>query len=415
MSRNEAAIGFDDVRRAAAVIAGQVIATPLIPSPRLSDLTGASVFVKHENMQATGAFKERGALNRLLALSSDERARGVVAMSAGNHAQALAYHAGRLSIPATIVMPVGTPLVKAENTRGHGAEVILEGANLSESEDVARRLSRERGLTLVHPYDDPLVMAGQGTIALEMLAACPDLDDIVVPIGGGGLVSGIAVAAKATRPDIRIVGVEAALYPSCVNALRGEDAPIGGATLAEGIAVKNVGRLTLPIIREFVSEIVLVDEPTIERAVNAYATLCRTMAEGAGAAGLAAMLSRPDLFQGRRVGLVLCGGNIDARLLASVMVRQLEREDRIASFRITSPDRPGLLGEIASRLGQLGANILEVSHGRLFLDVPAKGVSVDLTIETRSREHTAAILEALASEQLNPRRIGPAGLSETNF
>ena len=415
MTEPAPAIGIEDVRRAAAAIAGQVLVTPLLPAPRLSDLTGATVFVKHENMQPTGAFKERGALNRLLALSAEDRARGVVAMSAGNHAQAVAYHARRLGIAATIVMPAVTPLVKAENTRGHGAEVVLEGATLAESELVARRLATERGLTLVHPYDDPLVMAGQGTVALEMLEAIPDLDDIVVPIGGGGLIAGIAVAARAIRPDIRIVGVEAGLYPSCHNALRGEDSPIGGSTLAEGIAVKNVGRLTLPIIRALVSEIVLVDEPTIERAVNAYATLCRTMAEGAGAAGLAAMLARPDLFRGRRVGLVLCGGNIDARLLASVMVRELERDDRIASFRITSPDRPGLLGEIATRLGALGANILEVSHGRLFLDVPAKGVSVDVTIETRSREHTAAILDAFAAEGLNPRRVGPVGLSETNF
>jgi threonine dehydratase len=336
-------------------------------------------------------------------------------MSAGNHAQAVAYHAARLGVPATIVMPAVTPLVKAENTRGHGAEVVLEGDTLADSEVVARRLAAERGLALVHPYDDPLIMAGQGTIAIEMLSEIPDLDDLVVPIGGGGLISGIAVAARALRPQIRIVGVEAALYPSCHNAIRGEDAAIGGATLAEGIAVKNVGSLTLPIIRALVAEIVLVDEPTIERAVNAYATLCRTMAEGAGAAGLAAMLARPDLFRGRRVGLVLCGGNIDARLLASVMVRELERDDRIASFRITSPDRPGLLGEIATRLGTLGANILEVSHGRLFLDVPAKGVSVDVTIETRSREHTAAILDALAAQGLNPRRVGPVGLSETNL
>ncbi|MDB5559665.1 MAG: threonine ammonia-lyase [Enterovirga sp.] len=415
MTEPTLAIDLADIRRAASALAGQVLATPILPAPRLSALTGASVFVKHVNMQATGSFKERGALNRLQALDAGERSRGVVAMSAGNHAQAVAYHARRLGIPATIVMPQGTPLVKAENTRGHGAEVVLEGATLADSELVARRLAAERGLTLVHPYDDALVMAGQGTIALEMLAAEPDLDDIVVPIGGGGLISGIAVAAKALRPEIRIIGVEAALYPSCANALGGGDAPIGGATIAEGIAVKNVGRLTLPIIRALVSEIVLVEEPVIERAVNAYATLCRTMAEGAGAAGLAAMLARPEIFRGRRVGLVLCGGNIDARLLASVMVRELEREDRITSFRITSPDRPGLLGEIATRLGALGANILEVSHGRLFLDVPAKGVSVDVTIETRSRQHTAAILDALAAQGLDPRRIGPVGLSETNF
>ncbi len=409
------AIGPADIRRAAAAIAGQVVVTPCLAAPRLSALTGATVFVKYENMQATGAFKARGALNKLLSLSSDERARGVVAMSAGNHAQAVAYHAARLGIAAAIVMPATTPLVKAENTRAHGADVILHGETLAESAERAADLGRERGYVLVHPYDDPLIMAGQGTLAFEMLDAVPDLDDIVVPMGGGGLISGIAVAAKSVRPDIRIVGVEAALYPSVDNALRGAAAPVGGPTLAEGIAVKNVGRLTLPVIREFVSEIVLVGEPALERAVDAYANLCRTMAEGAGAAGLAAMLTRPDLFAGRRVGLVLCGGNIDARLLASVMVRQLERDDRIASFRLTMSDRPGLLGTVASRLGELGANILEVAHGRLFLDVPAKGVSIDVTVETRSARHTAAIMEALSADGLSPRRIGPAGLSETAY
>ncbi|WP_375461350.1 threonine ammonia-lyase [uncultured Enterovirga sp.] len=409
------AITVEDVRAAASVIAGRVLETPTMPAPGLSDLTGATVFVKHENMQATGSFKERGALVKLDSLTPEERRRGVVAMSAGNHAQAVAYHARRLGIPATIVMPVGTPLVKAENTRSHGAEVLLDGETLADSAEHVARLVRERGLVLVHPYDDARVMAGQGTIALEMLAAIPDLDDLVVPIGGGGLISGMAVAARAVRPGIRIVGVEAALFPSFCNAIRGEDSPIGGQTLAEGIAVKTVGRLTLPIVRDLVEPIVLVDETLIERAVAAFATLSRTMAEGAGAAGLAAMLARPDLFAGRRVGLVLCGGNIDARLLASVMVRELERDDRIASFRITTGDRPGLLGSLATRLGQLGANILEVSHGRLFLDVPAKGVTVDVTIETRNSRHTSDVLTALAEDGLNPRRIGPSGLSETAY
>ncbi len=403
------------MRAAAAVLAGHVLVTPMLPAQRLSDLTGASVFVKHENMQATGSFKERGALAKLASLGANERRRGVVAMSAGNHAQAVAYHARRLGIPATIVMPLGTPLVKAENTRSYGATVLLEGETLVEAADRARELAAGGELVLVHPYDDPLVMAGQGTIAPEMLDAVPDLDDLVVPIGGGGLISGIAVAAKALRPGIRIVGVEAALFPSFANAIRGEDAPIGGPTLAEGIAVKIVGRLTLPIITDLVSEIILVEEPLIERAVNAFATLSRTMAEGAGAAGLAGMLARPDLFHGRRVGLVLCGGNIDARLLASVMVRELEREDRIISFRITAGDRPGLLGLVASRLGELGANILEVSHGRLFLDVPAKGVSVDVTIETRNSEHTSNVLRTLTAEGLSPRRIGTSGLSEPAY
>ncbi len=409
------AITIDDVQRAARTIQGQVLRTPLVPAPRLSQLTGATVCVKHENMQPTGSFKERGAVNKLDGLTPDERRRGVIAMSAGNHAQAVAYHAKRLGIPATIVMPVTTPLVKAENTRAHGARVILHGETLAESAEKAQALSRDDGFVFVHPYDDPAVMAGQGTVALEMLADAPQLDQIVVPIGGGGLISGIAVAAKALKPAIEIVGVEAALYPSFANAIRGEDRPIGGPTLAEGIAVKTVGRLPLPIVRDLVSDIILVDEPAIERAVNAYATLQRTMAEGAGAAGLAAMLSEPERFRGRRVGLVLCGGNIDARLLASVMVRELERDDRIASFRVTTNDRPGLLGRLASRLGELGANILEVSHGRLFLDVPAKGVTIDITIETRDGRHTAEVIAALAADGLAPQRLNAAGLSETAF
>ena len=409
------AITIEDVKRAAAIVEGQVLRTPIVPAPRLSQLTDSTVYVKHENMQPTGSFKERGAVTKLDSLSAAERGRGVIAMSAGNHAQAVAYHARRLGIPATIVMPESAPLVKAENTRAYGARVILHGETLYESAAHAREIAGREGLAFVHPYDDARVMAGQGTVALEMLADVPDLDQIVVPIGGGGLISGIAVAAKALNPSIEIVGVEAALYPSFLNALQGDNRPIGGATLAEGIAVKTVGQLPLPIVRDLVSAIVAVEEPLIERAVNAYATLQRTMAEGAGAAGLAAMLADPERFRGKRVGLVLCGGNIDARILASVMVRELERDDRIASFRITSNDRPGVLGRVASLLGSLGANILEVSHGRLFLDVPAKGVSIDITIETRDRMHTLEVFEALAAEGLAPRRIDSRGLSETAY
>jgi threonine dehydratase len=409
------AIGIDDIHRAAETIKGQVLRTPLVPAPRLSQLAGATVCVKHENMQPTGSFKERGAVNKLDGLNSDERRRGVIAMSAGNHAQAVAYHAKRLGIPATIVMPESTPLVKAENTRAHGARVILFGETLSESAERAHAVAEEESLVFVHPYDDPAVMAGQGTVGLEMLADAPDVDQIVVPIGGGGLISGIATAVKALKPAVEIIGVEAALYPSFRNVIRQENRAIGGATLAEGIAVKTVGRLPLPIVRDLVSDIILVDEPAIERAVNAYATLQRTMAEGAGAAGLAAMLTEPERFRGKRVGLVLCGGNIDARLLASVMVRELERDNRITSFRITSNDRPGLLGKLASRLGELGANILEVSHGRLFLDVPAKGVTIDVTIETRDARHTAAVFEALKEDGLAPRRLNSRGLSETAY
>jgi threonine dehydratase len=407
------AIALPDIEAAAVAMRGHVIRTPLTESPRLSALTGARVFVKYENMQATASFKERGAVNRLARLSAAERQRGVIAMSAGNHAQALAYHARRMGVPATIVMPEPTPLVKVENTRRHGARVVLHGETLAESQERVAEIIAAEGLALIHPYDDPAVMAGQGVIALEMLADCPDLDTLVVPMGGGGLISGIAVAAKALKPSISIIGAEALAYPSFHNALTGAALPIGGATLAEGIAVKNVGQLTLPIIRVLVEGPVLVSEELIERAVNTFATLQHTMAEGAGASGLAAMLAEPQRFAGRTVGLVLCGGNIDARLLASIMVRELERDDRILSIRMTASDRPGLLGFIASRLGALKANILEVSHGRLMLDVPAKGVTIDITVETRGAEHAHDIIAALAADGLAPRRLDPRGLSES--
>ncbi|MGJ3264815.1 MAG: threonine ammonia-lyase [Salinarimonas sp.] len=405
------AVTLDDIRAAAATIAPHVVRTPLVAAPRLSERLGARLWLKLETMQPTGAFKERGAANRLAALDADERARGVVAMSAGNHAQAVGYHAARLGVPATIVMPEGTPLVKVENTRAHGTRVILSGETVAEAETEARRLAEEEGLVFVHPYDDARVIAGQGTIALEMLEDAPGLEMLVVPIGGGGLAAGMAIAAKALSPSIRIVGVETRLYPSFRNAIHGETLPVGGATLAEGIAVKRPGGLTLPIVRDLVDEIVLVDEPEIERAVNLCATSQRIMAEGAGAAGIAAMLARPELFHGRAAGVVICGGNIDPRILASVMVRELEREERIVSFRIWSNDRPGLLGRIATRLGALGANILEVSHGRLYLDVPAKGVTVDVTIETRGVAHTNEVLATLAREGFAPTRIDPRGLS----
>src|SRR5690349_1673131 len=328
-----------DIEAAKRVIAGQVLRTPMLPAPKLSALTGAEVFVKYENLQVTNSFKDRGALVKLSALSETERKRGVIAMSAGNHAQSVAYHAARLGIPATIVMPVTTPFVKVAATKSYGAEVVLEGEGISEAQAVCERLLAERGLTLVHPYDDARVMAGQGTIALEMLADVPNLDLLVIPIGGGGLISGNAVAARGVKPDIEIIGAQAALYPSFWNAIHQDNRPIGGPTLAEGIAVKNVGKLTLPIVRELVSEIVLVEEAHLERAVNAYLTLQKTMAEGAGAAGLAAMLAKPERFKDKRVGLILCGGNIDPRIVASIMVRELERENHIVSFRLTIPDR----------------------------------------------------------------------------
>jgi threonine dehydratase len=283
---------------------------------------------------------------------------------------------------------------------------------LSAAQARVEALIATRGLTLVHPYDDPRIIAGQGTIALEMLEDVPDLDVLVVPIGGGGLIAGNAIAARGVRGAIEIIGVEAALYPSMYNAVKNENRPLGGPTLAEGIAVKNVGALTLPVVRELVRDIVLVDESHLERAVNAYLTLQKTMAEGAGAAGLAALLAQPDLFRGRRVGLILCGGNIDPRILASIMVRELERDDRIVSFRLTIPDRPGVLGTIATRFGTLGANILEVDHRRLFLDVPAKGAKLDVTIETRDAAHAAEILAALTADGYQPVRIETAAAME---
>jgi threonine dehydratase len=405
-------ITLADVEAARATIAGRVMRTPMLPAPKLSALTGATVYVKYENLQVTNSFKERGALNKLASLTPAEGERGVIAMSAGNHAQAVAYHAAKLGIPATIVMPVTTPFVKVESTEAHGAQVVLDGETVADAQVRAEAIARERGLTFVHPYDDPLVIAGQGTIALEMLEEAPDLDTLVIPIGGGGLIAGNAIAACAVKPSIRIIGAEAALYPSMCNALGYAARPIGGPTLAEGIAVKNVGGLTLPIVRDLVSDIVLVDEEHLERAVNVYLTLQKTMAEGAGAAGLAAMLVAPEKFAGRKVGLILCGGNIDPRILASIMVRELERENRIVSFRLTIPDRPGVLGQIATRLGELGANILEVEHRRLFLDVPAKGAKLDVTVETRDRTHAEQILQALAADGYQPVAIEAATAME---
>jgi len=384
----------------------------MLPAPRLCELTGAEVHVKYENLQVTNSFKDRGAFIKLASLSEAERARGVIAMSAGNHAQAVAYHAGRLGIRATIVMPETTPFVKIEATRAHGAEVVLEGEGVSEAQARAQDLARQRGLTFVHPYDDEHIIAGQGTIALEMLDEVPELDVLVVPIGGGGLIAGNAIAARAARPALTVIGVEAALYPSMFNALKRQNRPLGGPTLAEGIAVKNVGTLTLPVVRELVSDIVLVDEAHLERAVNLYLTLQKTMAEGAGAAGLAAMLTEPERFRGRKVGLILCGGNIDPRILASIMVRELERSDRIVSFRLTIADRPGVLGPIATLLGQLGANILEIGHRRLFLDVPAKGARLDVTVEARDRLHAEEIFAALAAGGYQPVRIETATTME---
>jgi len=398
-------ITLADIEDARRTIAGKVLRTPLLAAPPLSVLTGAEVYVKYENLQVTNSFKERGACVKLAALSAAERGRGVIAMSAGNHAQAVAYHARRLGIPATIVMPVTTPFVKVKATQAYGTTIILYGETLVEAQARAEAIASERNPVWVHPYDDPHVIAGQGTIALEMLEDVPDLDVLVMPIGGGGLIAGNAIAAHAIKPSIEIVGVECALFPSMWNAIHAQSKPCGGATLAEGIAVSQAGALTLPIVREHVRDIILVDEPQIERAVNAFLTLQKAMAEGAGAAGLAAILAEPDRFAGRKVGLILCGGNIDPRILASIMVRELEREGRIVSFRLTIPDQPGILGRIASRLGELGANILGVDHHRLFLDVPAKGAKLDVTMETRDEAHAEQIFGALTADGYQPVRL----------
>jgi threonine dehydratase len=398
-------ITLADIEAARRIIAGHVLKTPLLPAPPLSALTRAEVYVKYENLQVTNSFKERGACVKLAALSDEERRRGVIALSAGNHAQAVAYHARRLAIGATIVMPVTTPYVKVKATEALGANVVLDGETVMEAQARADTIAAEQNLVWVHPYNDPHIIAGQGTLALEMLAEQPDLDVLIVPIGGGGLISGSAIAARAKKPSIEIVGVETTLYPSMWNALHNGDRPCGGATLAEGIAVSKAGGLTVPIVRELVSDIVLVEEVLIERAVNAFLTLQKTMAEGAGAAGLAAMLAAPERFAGRKVGLILCGGNIDPRILASIVVRELERENRIVSFRLAVPDRPGVLGQITSRIGELGANILGVEHHRLFLDVPAKGAKLDVTMETRDGAHAEEIFRALAAEGYQPVRM----------
>ncbi|WP_114010339.1 threonine ammonia-lyase [Cohaesibacter intestini] len=389
---------LSDIEKAAESIATSVLRTPTLPAQILSQIFGAEIFVKYDNMQITNAFKERGALNKLLSLTQEQKDAGVIAMSAGNHAQAVALHATRLGIPSTIVMPEFTPFVKVAATKAYGATVILEGETVAEAGIAAMRMAEESGATFVHPYDDPYVIAGQGTVALEMLADVPNLDCLVVPIGGGGLISGMATAAKAINADIEIIGVETELYPTMFNELNNLELPCGGQSLAEGIAVKKAGRLPALIASDLVSDIILVTEGQIEQAINAYATHLKTMAEGAGAAGLAAVIAKPERFKGKRVGLVLCGGNIDPRLLSSIIVRQLGRKQQIVGLRITIPDRPGILGEISTVIGDLGGNVLEVDHHRTFLNVPVKGASIDITIETRDAEHAREIIRGIEAK-----------------
>jgi threonine dehydratase len=393
-------VAFGDIEAAASVLAGVVRRTSFERSLTLSDITGASVWLKFENLQFTATFKERGALNRLAALSAEERRRGVIAASAGNHAQGVAYHAACLEIPATIVVPLGTPTVKIENTRRHGATVIEAGATVEEAAALAIDHGRQQRLTFIHPYDDALIIAGQGTIALEMLAAQPDLDVLLVPIGGGGLISGMAVAAKTLKPDIQIIGVQASLYPSMYNLIKGLRLPMRGDTLAEGIAVKAPGAITSEIVRALVDDIVLVSEEQIEQALSLLIGIEKTVTEGAGAAGLAAILANEERFQGRAVGLVLTGGNIDTRLLSGVLTRQLAREGRLSQLRFDIVDRPGQLEAVVAVLSKTGANIVEVSHQRIFTDLPAKAVLLEVVIETRDRTHLASTIAALRAANI---------------
>ena len=395
---------IEDVRAAARILEGQVLRTPVRHSRTLSDITGAEVWVKFENQQFTASFKERGALNRLSHLTEAEKERGIIAASAGNHAQGVAYHAKRLGIPATIVMPTTTPFNKVEHTQAFGARVLLEGNTFDEAKAFADQVARDEGLTWIHPFDDPMIIAGQGTVGLEMLEE-QKFDMLVVPIGGGGLISGIATVAKALAPETKVIGVQAAMYAGMVSALSKGETPTGGASIAEGIAVKEPGLITRRIVDALVDEIVLVQEEHLERAITLFLDVEKTVAEGAGAAGLAALLAHPQKFAGRKVGVVLCGGNIDLRLLSSVLNRALVREKRLCNIRIIGDDRPGLLAKVSKIIGDMGANIIDVAHNRLALDVPAKGAEFDILMETRDGQHTEEVVDALKAAGYPPRGL----------
>jgi threonine dehydratase len=387
---------IEDIRAAARVILGAVERTPTRHSDTLSRITGADIHLKFENLQYTASFKERGALNKLLSLTDDQKKRGVAAMSAGNHAQGVAYHGGRLGIPVTIVMPEGTPFTKVKHTKDFGARVLVEGATLTESFARATEIARTDGLTFVHPYDDPAVIAGQGTVALEMLADAEEpLDILVVPIGGGGLISGIAIAAKAINPAIEIIGVQTRAYPSMYDVFKNDNLPSAGQTIAEGIAVKEPGLLTREIVRSHVKDILLVDDMQIEQALAALLEIEKTVVEGAGAAAYAAVVENKEMFSGRKVGIVLSGGNIDMRLLSNVILRELSREGRILSLEVMIEDRPGLLARIASLVGEAGGNILEVSHNRMMTDTPVKSAYLGMVVEARDANHAEEIRACL--------------------
>ncbi|MFZ6005095.1 MAG: threonine ammonia-lyase [Actinomycetota bacterium] len=391
-------VTIDDVRAAAERIAGAVERTPSARSLTLSSVLGRDIIVKFENLQFTSSFKERGALNKLLSLSDPDRACGVVAMSAGNHAQAVARHASRLGIDATIVMPATTPFVKVQRTEVLGARVVLHGEGLAEATDEARRIVESEGRVFVHPYDDPAVVAGQGTVALEMLEDHPELDAMVVPTGGGGLLAGASVVTRELRPTLRLVGAQSDRWPSMVNVLTGQDLPVGGATIAEGIAVPTAGVLTSRIISEHVDSVVTVTEESLEQAVNLLLEIEKVVVEGAAAAGIAALLEHPALLPDRCVGVVLTGGNVDPRLLASVIMRGLMRSGRLTRLQIQIPDQPGVLGRVTTIVGRAGANIVEIVHDRMFLDVPARSAELDLVMETFDHQHVERVMAALADE-----------------
>ncbi|MBE9554243.1 MAG: threonine ammonia-lyase [Proteobacteria bacterium] len=398
-------VTVDDIRATAARIAGQVVATPTVYSAALSDLYGVEIYLKLETLQRTGSFKDRGALAKLLSLDGAQAQAGVIAVSAGNHAQGVAWHAQRLGIPATIVMPKRTPFNKIRRTEAFGAQVVLHGTDVSAAEPHAMALAEREGLTFVHPFADAAVIAGQGTVGLEMLEARPDLDVLILPVGGGGLISGVATAAKAIKPDIEVIGVEAAMYPAVHDALAGIETKAGGQTLAEGIAVKNPGKINLEIIRALCDGMILVDEPALEAAAVEMMEAAKIMTEGAGAAPLAALAADRDRFAGRRVGLVVSGANIDSRLLASLLMRGLIRAGRMARLRVLVSDEPGHLARVASEISGTGANIVEVNHQRLFYDVPAKETELDVLIETRDENHIRQLMDLLTERGFETRRL----------
>lgn len=399
-------VTLSDVQSAREKIAGAVENTPCLHSKTLSRIFGCELWLKFENLQFTASFKERGALNKLLSLNADEKKRGVIAMSAGNHAQGVAYHAGRLGIPATIVMPAYTPFVKVRNTEGHGAKVVLFGTTLAEASGHARELAAQHSFVFVHPYDDPHIIAGQGTVALEMLEVAPALDMLVIPVGGGGLIAGCAVAAKGIKPSIEIYGVESTTFPAMAQHLRGEEIKVGTETIAEGLAVRDTGLLPLSIVRALVKDVLLVNESTIEEAIALLIEIEKTVTEGAGATGIAALLQHREKFVGKKVGVVLCGGNIDSRILASILMRNLVREGRLVRVRVRVPDVAGSLAKLTTVVGDAGGNIVDVEHQRLFGVFSVKSTEIELTLETRDRTHVAQLLKELAAHGFEAHLLG---------